>query len=166
MLDSTNRQLHRLFTTGPLKNPDQVAGFAIWKLSLAYQRRVEASLRQIGLTHTQFAILALSAWLNHTQKTVNHRDVARVSGVQVAQVSLMMKALRGKKLIRQQMSADDTRVRVVTITPAGVALLAEAIPMMTRIQAELWPANSELPDLLKTIHKTLRRWETDEERGE
>jgi DNA-binding MarR family transcriptional regulator len=138
-----------------------VAGFAIWRLSLAYQRRAEALLRDLGLTHTQFVILVLTAWLAHVQDQVNHSDIAKLSGVQVAQVSLMIKALRLKKLVVQQMSVEDTRVRVVTVTAAGIKLLAKAIPMMARLQAELWPAGSELPDLLKNVHKTLERWKTE-----
>ncbi len=156
-------ELHQLFTSFTLRRPDDVAGFAIWKLSLAYQRHVEASLREIGLTHTQFAILALSAWLNQKQTQVSHRDIAKLSGVQVAQVSLMVKALRAKKLVSQRMGAEDTRVRIVTVTPAGVKLLARAIPMMGELQAMLWPEGSELPDLLRTIHTTLDRWETKDE---
>ncbi len=158
--NSKENDLHRLFAAGTLQTPAEAAGFAIWRLSLAYQRHVETSLRLMGLTHTQFAILALSAWLNHTQGWANHRDIAKLSGVQVAQVSLMMKALRAKKLVSQQVGADDTRVRFVTVTPAGVKLLARAIPMVSRLQVELWPEGSELPDLLSVIHATLNRWET------
>lgn len=160
--DFEEQELYKLFTTGPLQAPSQVAGFAIWKLSLAYQRRVEASLRELGLTHTQFAILALAAWLTHTQTQVNHRDIAKVSGVQVAQVSLMVKALRAKKLLTQRAGTEDTRVRHIAVTAAGVALLAKAIPMMSRLQAELWPTGSELPALLKAMHTTLARWEADD----
>ena len=161
--DPKTHELHQLFTSVPLQRPDQVAGFAIWKLSLAYQRHVEASLREIGLTHTQFAILALSAWLNYKQRDVSHRDIAKISGVQVAQISLMVKALRAKKLMSQQMGAEDTRVRLVTVTPLGIKLLAGAIPMMSKLQGDLWPAGSELPDLLRTIHTTLDRWDTKAE---
>lgn len=157
---SEKHDLHQLFTVGPLHQPSEVAGFAIWRLSLAYQRRVETALRDIGLTHTQFAILCLTAWLSHTQERVNHRDVALLSGVQVAQVSLMVKALRAKKLVTQHPGVEDTRVRFVTLTNAGIDLLARALPMMAEIQAELWPPKSELPDLLETIHKTLARWGT------
>ena len=160
---SEPHNLHQLFTSLPLQRPDEVAGFAIWKLSLAYQRRVEASLRTIGLTHTQFAILALSAWLNFEQGHASHRDIAKLSGVQVAQVSLMVKALRGKRLVSQRTGGEDTRVRFVTTTALGIKLLAKAFPMMSSLQADLWPANSELPVLLQAINKTLDRWETTDE---
>ena len=161
--DPETSGLGQLFTVGPLHRPDQVAGFAIWKLSLAYQRQVESALRAIGLTHTQFAILALAGWLNFRQEQVSHRDIAKLSGVQVAQVSLMVKALRAKKLLMQRIGVGDTRVRLVTVTPLGVKLLSNAFPMMTDLQAKLWPQDSELPDLLGAIHKTLGRWEAKHE---
>jgi DNA-binding MarR family transcriptional regulator len=159
----TKQELHRLFSVGPLREPDDAAGFAIWKLSLAYQRRAEASLRNLGLTHTQFVILVLSAWLAHVQGEVNHGDIAKISGVQVAQVSLMIKALRIKKLVVQHMSTEDTRVRVVTVTTAGLKLLAKAIPMMGQLQAELWPSDSEVVDLVRNVRTTLARWEGSNE---
>ena len=124
---------------------------------------MEAPLREVGLTHTQFAVLALSAWLNHAQGQANQRDIARLSGVQVAQVSLMIKALRAKKLVIQRIGAEDTRVRFITITPEGVKLLAKAIPLVSKLQAELWPGGSELSDLLTVIHTTLTRWQADDE---
>ncbi len=137
---SEDHNLHRLFTAGLLQQPSEVAGFAIWRLSLAYQRRVEASLRDMGLTQTQFAILSLTAWLSHSQERVNHRDVARVSGVQVAQVSLMIKALRAERLVTATGRRGRHTSRFVTLTPAGIALLAKEIPLMSQMQAELWPA--------------------------
>lgn len=163
MTESTSgKELGNLFTTGSLQKPGDVVGFAIWRLSLAYQRRVEASLRELGVTHTQFAILSLSAWLNHSMGQTNHRDVAKLSGVQVAQVSLMIKALRVKKLISQRAGTEDTRVRWVTVTPAGIRLLAKAIPMMSTLQAELWPPLSGSTEILKLVDKTIKRWEAND----
>jgi DNA-binding MarR family transcriptional regulator len=158
--DHGNDALCELFTDVPLQMPDQVAGFAIWRLSLAYQRYAESALRELGLTHTQFAILALCGWLNHMQQPVSHRDIAKVSGVQVAQVSLMIKALRAKRLVQQRMGAEDTRVRVVTLTHLGIELLAKAIPIMIELQMSLWPMGSELPAFLRIVHQTLDRWDT------
>ena len=164
MIENTDKtELHNLFRAGPLQKPADVVGFAIWRLSLAYQRRVELSLRGMGLTHTQFAILSLSAWLNHTQALVNHRDVAKLSGVQVAQVSHMVKALRAKKLVAQRAGTEDTRVRYITVTAAGIRLLAKAIPMMSKLQAELWPSGAESGDLLRIIDKTVERWDKKDE---
>lgn len=161
-MDQIDRlKLKRLFATGPMKNPEQSVGFAVWKLSLGYQRRIDASLRDIELTHTQFVILAISAWLNYTQQTVSQGDVARMSGVQKAQVSLTMKSLRSKKLVRQQKSSENPSVRLVWITSAGIRLLSTAIPRIAKVQVQLWPSENELQVLLRTIQKTLSRWEVD-----
>ena len=76
----------------------------------------------------------------------------------------MVKALRKKRLLSQRTGAEDTRVRIVTVTQSGVELLASAIPMMGGLQSRLWPTGSELPQLLQTIHTTLARWEAGDER--
>lgn len=157
--DVNERDLERLFTQGPLHKPDDVVGFWVWRLSLSYQRRAEAALKTLGLTHLQMVILTLSAWLNHTRKRASQRDLADISGVQEAQVSLMVKALKQKKLLSQRPSTEDTRVRLIIVTSAGTKLLSEAIPLMSSLQAELWPPGPHTQQLVTLIEETLRRWD-------
>ena len=57
-------------------------------------------------------------------------DLVAISGVQAAQVSLMVKSLKIKKLITQRASKQDTRVRHIALTAAGISLLAKATPAM------------------------------------
>jgi hypothetical protein len=82
-----------------------------------------------------------------------------LSGVKAAQVSLMIKALKAKKLVTQRTSKDDTRVRVIILTPIGVRFLGTAAPLMTALQHQLWPAAKDTNDLIQTIKSTLKRWD-------
>ena len=158
---SRGKELAQLFGGGAQQKPEQAIGFWMWRLTLAFQRRSEAALREIGTTHLQFVILTLAAWLNHTTEQVSQRDLVEISGVQEAQVSLMVKVLRAKKLITQKRSTTDSRVRLIVVTAAGVRLLSEAIPIMTAIQAEMWPPGVETDRLLRLFATTLKRWEAD-----
>ncbi len=86
--------LKGVFLNASPNGPEDAFGLCIWLVTLAYQRRVEVQLRPLDLTHLQYVVVALSAWLNHTQGATSQRDIAAISGVQEAQVSLMVKALK------------------------------------------------------------------------
>ncbi len=141
-----------------LGGPDHAVGFWIWRVSLAYQRRAEATLKEHDLTHLQFLMLVLSSWLSLTAPPVRQRDLVALSGVQDAQVSLMIKALKAKGLVAQQASRDDTRVRLIVVTVEGARVLARTAPMMSALQRELWPDGEETGRLLRTLHDAIARW--------
>ncbi len=154
------KNLTDLFT-GNRKRPEDAVGFWMWRLTLAFQRRAEAPLKEIGLTHLQYVVLILAAWLNLNSDEVSQGDLVEISGVQEAQVSLMVKALKAKKLITQKRSLQDSRVRLITVTSEGTRLLSVAVPLMTSLQAELWPPGPETDQMLHLFSKTLERWKTE-----
>ncbi|MDE8346128.1 MAG: MarR family winged helix-turn-helix transcriptional regulator, partial [Acidocella sp.] len=96
---------------------------------------------------------------NGSAPPVHQSDLATISGVKAAQVSLMIKALKAKGLVSQTMSPDDPRARVIVLTRAGVALLAKAAPRMTALQNRLWPPGQDTSDLLGMMRATLQRLE-------
>lgn len=151
--------LRELLVGNGRQRPEDAIGFWMWRLTLVFQRRAESALKQMGLTHLQYVILTLTGWLSLQSSQVSQRDLARMSGVQEAQVSLMIKALKAKKLIKQTPGMEDTRVRWITITPAGVRLLSKSIPLMTALQDEMWPPGDDTDHVRHLFAKTLNRWE-------
>ena len=143
-----------------VRGPDHAVGFWIWRVSLAYQRRAEAVLKAHDLTHLQFLMLVLSSWLSVTAPPVRQRDLVALSGVQDAQVSLMIKALKAKGLVAQRASGD-MRVRLIVVTVEGARVLARAAPMMSALQRELWPDGEETGRLLRILHDAVARWEKE-----
>ena len=143
------------------QRPEDAIGFWMWRLTLVFQRRAESALKQMGLTHLQYVILTLTGWLSLQSSQVSQRDLARISGVQEAQVSLMIKALKAKKLIKQTPGTEDIRVRWITITAAGVRLLSKAVPVMTSLQNEMWPPGDDTDHMRQLFAQTLDRWETE-----
>ncbi len=143
------------------QRPEDAIGFWMWRLTLIFQRRAESALKQMGLTHLQYVILTLTGWLSLQSSQVSQRDLARISGVQEAQVSLMIKALKAKKLIKQTPGTEDIRVRWITITAAGVRLLSKAVPVMTSLQNEMWPPGDDTDHMRQLFAQTLDRWETE-----
>ena len=152
--------LQGILDASSIRGPENSVGFWLWRLSLMYQRRVEPVLEDLDLTHLQFLILVLSAWLQTSAPPVRQSDIVAISGVQAAQVSLMIKALKAKKLLTQRAGKDDSRVRHIELTEAGIASLARATPVMGELQRELWPPGPETDALLRSMQATATRWKT------
>ena len=75
-----------------------------------------------------------------------------------AQISLMIKALKAKKLVTQRPDVSDPRVRVIELSSVGLQLLAQVLPRMRFLQAELWPSEDQNKQLTGTIKAVLARW--------
>jgi DNA-binding MarR family transcriptional regulator len=75
---------------------------------------------------------------------------------------MMVKSLKAKKLLAQRSGTDDTRVRHLALTTAGIAVLAKATPLMGALQERLWPPGTETETLLALMKATAHRWTTDE----
>jgi DNA-binding MarR family transcriptional regulator len=159
MAEKDTMALQDVFDASAMRGPDNSVGFWIWRMSLAYQQRVEATLKDVDLTHLQFLILVLSGWLGFTAPPVRQSDIVAISGVKAAQVSLMIKALKAKRLITQRIGKEDTRVRVILLTPAGVEVLGKAAPLMSALQHQLWPPGPETGEFIGSIKATLQRWD-------
>ena len=157
----TLKELREVFETGEPKRPEDVIGVWVWRISLAYQRRADTTVKEFGLTHLQFVLLITCTWLNLTTDAVSQRDLALEIGMQEAQLSVMVKALKARKLVAQRASAADSRVREVTVTTAGLRLLATVLPHMRRMQSELWPSEKQNEQLTRTIKAILGRWTYD-----
>lgn len=155
---SKRKHLQELFEAGKAERPEAVVGVWVWRLSLAYQRRAELALKEFGITHLQFVILITCAWLNLTAEAVSQRDLVKEIGIQEAQLSFMVKALKAKKLVTQRASPIDTRIRLIEITSAGLTMLSTVLPHMRRFQSEQWPLEVQSEQLVDTIRAILSRW--------
>ena len=155
-----SQSLQDVLSASSIRGPENSVGFWIWRLSLMYQRQVEATLSGLDLTHLQFLILVLTGWLESSAPPVRQTDIVAISGVQAAQVSLMVKSLKVKKLITQRASEQDTRVRHIALTAAGISLLARATPAMGALQEKLFPPGSDTDNLLAMMKGIAHRLET------
>ena len=85
------------------QGPEASPGFLMWRAALAWQRDIAAALEPVGLTHSQFVLLACTQWLEE------HGDGA----------SQVLRRLERAGLVSRQPDPKDARARIVTMTPAG-----------------------------------------------
>jgi DNA-binding MarR family transcriptional regulator len=86
-----------------------------------------------GITPVQYA--ALHATLR--QPGLDQRTLASTIGFDTSTIGGVIDRLERRGLIERQASPTDRRVRLLHVTPAGVALLAEVVPAMLKAQQRI-----------------------------
>lgn len=103
----------------------------------ALARHFDRLFRPLGLTNQQFSLLM--ALNRPAPPTLG--DVAPVLGMDRTTLTAALKPLEARGLVSVAADAGDRRRRLLSLTPAGLALLGEALPLWSRghgeIEAEL-----------------------------
>ena len=61
--------------SGPSDSP----GFLLWRISNTWQREQRAALQPLGLTHTQFVMLAVTTWFG-SQEPLTQTRLSQLTG--------------------------------------------------------------------------------------
>jgi DNA-binding MarR family transcriptional regulator len=85
------------------------------------------------LTPVQFAALATVA----RQPDMDQRTLARTIGFDTSTIGGVIDRLERRGLLQRNPAPDDRRVRRLTITPAGTALLDQVLPAMQLAQKRI-----------------------------
>ncbi len=140
--------------TDMFPNPEDKMGYLIWQISMLWVRKVNQSLQEIGLTHTQLITLAATEWLNFKQEQVIQRDIAQKMKVDRMLVSKLVSKLVDSELIQKKSSEEDSRVNLLSLTDSGRELLMDAIVIMKRNEKEFFGlVEEDVPELTQKLKK-------------
>ncbi len=102
-------------------------GFLLWRASTSWQRSVRHALEPHGLTHLQFVLLAVTWWLeSRTHGEAVQTTISELAGSDQNTTSDTLRRLERKGLVHRSPGKNDRRIRIVTLTEQGTALLAAA----------------------------------------
>jgi DNA-binding MarR family transcriptional regulator len=118
----------------PLCRPAESFGFRLWHVTHAWQRRLEAALAPLDLTHLQFVMLAATNWLSRQGETPSQARIACFTGLDRMMVSKILRLLQGKGYLIRSTHPDDPRANRVELSPSGLAALEKAIPVARATQ--------------------------------
>jgi DNA-binding MarR family transcriptional regulator len=124
----------------------------VQRAARAMARRYDAALRPVALSHGQFSLLMS---LNRVEApTIG--EVAALLGLDRTTLTANLKALERRQLVTVSVDGTDRRSRRMSLTSAGRALLAAALPLWRRAQAttERLVATSH-PDHLRAALRAL-----------
>lgn len=133
---------------GPLASP----GFWLHHAALTWRAELDTRLRPLGLTPTQFMLLASAGWLSRQQVVApTQQEVAEHAGADRMMTSKILRDLDERGLLIRQPDPGDGRVLRIRLTPAGRDLTKQAIAVTAELDATFFGTN---PTSLRT---TLRR---------
>jgi DNA-binding MarR family transcriptional regulator len=99
----------------------------------ALARRFDEAFRPLGLTSGQYSMMMS---LNRPEPP-SIGQVASVLAMDRTTLTAALKPLQRRRLVTVMVDADDRRSRRLKLTPAGLALLARAVPVWRRTHAEI-----------------------------
>jgi DNA-binding MarR family transcriptional regulator len=146
------RSLADLFANETLGSPDNAVGFVLWRVVHRYVRDIDRVLAPLELTHLQFTVLAMTAWMARSGDPVTQISLARFGDIHPMQVSQVLKALEAKGFVARPRSTTDIRAKRIEIIESGVAALRQAMPLAIAVQTRLFgEAGAPGGSLLKAL---------------
>jgi DNA-binding MarR family transcriptional regulator len=145
--------------------PDRSAwdrpGFLLWHATARWQRRVADALAPLQLTHTQFVLLAGTAWLEADAGRPSQRELSEHAGTDTMTTSQVIRTLEERGLVQRDEDAADARVKRLHCTPVGLELAARAVAAVEHVDDDFFaPADERTASL-----QVLRRLAGRDERG-
>jgi DNA-binding MarR family transcriptional regulator len=132
---------------GPLDSP----GFWLHHAALTWRAELDARLRPLGLTPTQFMVLGSAGWLERNSVPPTQQEVAEHAGADRMMTSKIVRGLDERGLLTRQPDDNDARVLRVRLTPAGRELTRQAIDAATELDAQFFGKDPE--KLRATLHR-------------
>ena len=80
---------------------NQSVGLVFWKVSVLWQRKIKESLNKIGITHTQFVILATIQELSENGIIATQKEISDFSSIDVMTVSSVLRLLEKNEYIKR-----------------------------------------------------------------
>ena len=138
------------------KTPNDATGFLLYKTHMYWQREIKRSLKPIGLTHTQFVILANTYWLYLKNSQVTQIEIAKHAKMDTMMTSNVIRTLEKKKILKRTEHQTDTRAKIVELTNIGFEILKKAVGIVEKFDRKFFEKlednnqfNKELINLMK-----------------
>ncbi|NUR98895.1 MAG: MarR family transcriptional regulator [Kribbellaceae bacterium] len=134
------------------EGPPASPGFWLHHAALRWRAELDRRLREVGLTPTQFLLLASTGWVEHTQGAPTQQQVAQTAGADRMMTSKVVKNLEDAGLLRRTPDPSDARAYRLQLTPAGRRTARKAIAIAAELDKELFGDNpAALRDMLQEI---------------
>ena len=130
------------------QGPEASPGFLMWRAALAWQRDIAAALEPVGLTHSQFVLLACTQWLEEQGDGASQVMIAAQAGMDVKTASQVLRRLERAGLVSRQPDPKDARARIVTTTAAGREVGARATHLVEDADEAYFAAMPHLREAL------------------
>ena len=112
-------------------------GLLIWHVSNFWQTKLRYILNQYGLSLNEYLIIETIIILRKHLYFLSQNKISYFSGIDESVVSVNLKSLEYKKLIKRTVDQDN-RKKVISILPAGQKLFDEIFPTINQEEINLF----------------------------
>jgi len=107
---------------------------------MRWQRAIDAALRPLGLTHTQYLVLASAARvIDEQDDAVAQLAIAEHAGLDRTTISILIRKLEDRGLFDRDIDGADGRRQRVLLTARGRSILAKASALVETAAADTLP---------------------------
>ena len=112
-------------------------GLLIWNVSIYWQNKLRLILSQYHLSLNEYLILESLKILKKNINLPSQINISSFSGIDESVVSVCLKSLENKKLIKRTVDQDN-RKKVINILPTGQKLFDEIFPKINQQENKLF----------------------------
>jgi len=95
-----------------------------------WHAHIKKILQPLGLTHPQFVVLAVTAYLQNQGEKVTQSMIATHSEIDPMTTSQIVKLLDKKKLLRKEPHPTDTRANVIYLLEEGIQKVSQSVHLI------------------------------------
>ncbi|MEO8645559.1 MarR family winged helix-turn-helix transcriptional regulator [Pseudomonas sp.] len=136
--------------SGPSDSP----GFLLWRISNTWQREQRAALQPLGLTHTQFVMLAVTTCFG-SQEPLTQTRLSQLTGSDPMTTSQVVRALLANGLFVRDVHPTDTRAKIISVSEAGRDIAHKAIVVVEEVDRKFFAALGEQQSSLVFLFQKL-----------
>ncbi|WP_158271282.1 MarR family winged helix-turn-helix transcriptional regulator [Nocardia sp. MDA0666] len=129
----------RAVPQGPLLSP----GFWLHHAALEWRATLERNLRPLGLTPTQFNLLASTGWLARHGARPTQQQAADMAGTDRMMASRVIRVLEERGMLRRHPDTADARAFRLELTAAGRDLASAAIRVAVETDEQIFGAHGD-----------------------
>lgn len=130
-------------------------GFLIWKVSNKLQRAHRVALKDLGLTPTQFSVLASIVYVSSIHEKLTQSLLCQHTGMDKMLVSDIVQSLIKKQLVDKQKNIDDSRAFLIQPTLRGVEVANHAVKIVEGIDQEFFRSVGDKPLFGEELNRIL-----------
>ena len=131
-------------------------GLKFWQVHMLWSRKIRNSLDQLGITQTQFVVLASILEIKESQieNEVTQKMISKFSNIDVMTISSVMRLLLKKEWVIIEENTRDSRAKSVGLTEKGMKILVEAIKLVEDADDDFFDiSNNEKENFMKILNK-------------
>jgi DNA-binding MarR family transcriptional regulator len=113
--------------------PEENTGYLLWQVTMQWQLSMNRALRSMGLTLTQFSLMAGLYWLNEKEQTVTQQQLADFANTDKMMTSKVLTVLEKKLFVNKTNDPNDSRAKLLSITNKGTQTLREAYHIVQQV---------------------------------